>query len=101
MKACFPVARAGTKSHSTVRKNGAPMMSALGQSRSSVSFDHLVCAREQGRRQFNAHCSRRSQVDAEVELGGAVEGQVARLFAFQHAIKLRNHVLTGLGEIRP
>ena len=56
------------------------------------SFDHLVGAGEDCWRQLDAQRFGDAEVDPKIELGGTFERQVARLCAFQNAIKLRDQV---------
>ena len=51
-------------------------------------LDHFVGAGEDGWRQLDAQRFGDAEVDPEIELGGTFERQVARLCAFQNAIKL-------------
>jgi hypothetical protein len=52
----------------------------------AVSLDHLVGAGEQRRRQVEAECFRRRQIDDEIELGRLLDGDVARLCPAQNLV---------------
>src|ERR1700736_3209652 len=52
-------------------------------------------------RQLDAQRSGDAEIDPKIALGGTFERQVARLCAFQNAIKLRDQVTKSVGKIRP
>jgi hypothetical protein len=49
-------------------------------------FDHLVGAREQRRRNFDAQRLRRLQVDDQFEFGRLLNRQISRLGTFENAV---------------
>src|ERR1700737_152196 len=73
----------------------------MHRSKIAASFNHLVGAGEDCWRQLDAQRSGDAEVDPKIELGGTFERQVARLCAFQNAIKLRDQVTKSVGKIRP
>src|SRR6266496_2135246 len=52
----------------------------------SVLFDHFVGAREQRGRDSEAERLRGSKVDYQLELGGLLDGQIARLCPFENLV---------------
>src|SRR5215510_10815709 len=54
----------------------------------SCSFDHLVGAREQRDRHFEAKRLCGLEVDDQLELVGELHRQIRRTFAFQHAVHI-------------
>src|SRR5262245_66674656 len=54
------------------------------------SFDHLVGAGEQGGWDLDPERLGGLQVDHELELGGLLDGQIGRLFAFQNSTSIHS-----------
>src|SRR5262245_28995765 len=67
---------------------------------STPSFDHLVGAREQRRRHFDAQRLGRFQIDHQLVLGRLLEGQIASLLATQDTINIRCSASVLLKAIR-
>src|SRR6516165_7028180 len=77
---------------------------SLGRSRqllaNDVSFDHLVGAREQRRRHFEADCFGSVQIDHQFELAGLLNGQLPGLLAFKDAADIDAGLAMCLYEAR-
>ena len=63
-------------------------------------FDHLIRARRQRRRHFDAQRLCGAEVDHEFELGHLNDGQIGRLGAFQNAASVDTGLAIRIGQPR-
>src|SRR5262245_40523279 len=57
--------------------------------RQHASLNHTVCSPQQRRRNRQSDRLRRLQIDDQIELGGLLDGQVARIGALQDLVHIR------------